>query len=275
MAVKARRVTNNKPQLKAIPQERWKGTILDLKGIGHGISGMVFLINERRVLKAGFGSSQSLAEIETERMAYRILEGAKKPSPHVLRCFDTEDPRGLVLERCHETLRRRLKSIPQDTTLCDVEVRIWAKQAAEGLAFIHDHYIIQGDVGCHNMLLGEANILKICDFAGSSVAGSHAVVDYEVWSKSPSIDEPTKQSDLFALGSAIYEMSTKLPPYHGKPWAEITKLYQRGQFPSLNEVGKMANVIANCWSQKYAYATEIVHEIDPQMSLCCGLTRSR
>jgi hypothetical protein len=64
---------------------------------------MVFAINDLKVIKVGFGSEPSKADIETERRAFRIFEKARDRSPHVLRCFETDNPRGLVLECCHET----------------------------------------------------------------------------------------------------------------------------------------------------------------------------
>jgi serine/threonine protein kinase len=210
--------------------------------------------------------------METERKAYSILEHVTKPSPHILRCFELENPQGLILERCRETLRHRLRSIPGLAILPDVDLRKWSKQAAEGLAFLHGHQIIHADVGCHNMLLDSTNVLKLCDFAGSSVHGSPASSSYELWSQLPSQseEEPTTESDLFALGSAIYEMSTKEVPYHEKPLAEVQRLYQRQQFPPVKDDARLGYVIKNCWSQKYTRASEVVHDIDPQLSICCA-----
>jgi len=207
----------------------------------------------------------------TERKVYSILEHTR-PSPHIIRCFELDNPQGLILERCRETIRHRLKSLPGLVLLPDVDLRKWAKQAAEGLAFLHDHQIIHADVGCHNMLLDSRDVLKLCDFAGSSVQGSPASTCYEVWSQLPSKneDKPTKASDLFALGSAIYEMSTKELPYREKPLAEVRILYQQQQFPPVKNDASLGRVIINCWSQKYASASEVVHEIDPQLSICCG-----
>jgi serine/threonine protein kinase len=270
MRPKGRRVTIDKSKKKPSP-ERWTGTILDLQGIGHGISGMVLIIDELRVIKVAFGTPRSKRDMETERKAYGILEQAISPSPHIIRCFELDNPQGLVLERCRETVRHRLRSIPELAVLPDVDLRKWSKQAAEGLAFLHDHQIIHADVGCHNMLLDSSDVLKLCDFAGSSVQGSPASTVYELWSQLPSEneDKPTKTSDLFALGSAIYELSTKERPYHEKSLVEVRGLYQRQQFPPMKNDASLGHVIISCWSQKYASASEVVHDIDPQLSICC------
>lgn len=252
--------------------DRWTGDIVDLEGIGHGISGMVLIIDKLRVIKVSFGTVKSELDMNTERRAYGILTQAKKHSPHILNCFELDNPRGLILERCDDTVRHRLRSIPGSALLCDVDARKWAKQAAEGLAFLHNHKIIHADVGCHNMLLDSRDVLKLCDFAGSSVEGSRASTNYELWSRLPSKreGEPTRTSDLFALGSAIYEMSTKELPYQKKSLAVVRSLYEREQFPSVKSVASLGNVITKCWLQKYTSASEVVREIDPDLSICCG-----
>jgi serine/threonine protein kinase len=264
-----------KPQQRPAPK-RWNGAVLGLKGIGRGISGMVFVLDDKTVVKVGFGSDESTRDIETERRAYGILQAAKNRSPHILRCVELDNPRGLVLELCHETVRQRLRSIPKDVFPSDMDARKWAKQAAEGLAFIHEQDIIHADVGCHNMLLDSDNTLKLCDFGGSSVRGSLASTKYEVWSRLPSKGEskPTKTSDLFALGSAIYEISTKEEPYRGKTLAEVSQLYQQGQFPPVIKIASLGDVIMHCWLQKYTSASDIAREIDPQQLLCCRTQES-
>lgn len=65
-------------------------------------------------------------------------------------------------------------------------------------------------------------------------------------------------------------MSTKELPYREKPLAEVRILYQQQQFPPVKNDTSLGRVIINCWSQKYASASEVVHEIDPQLSICCG-----
>lgn len=119
----------------------WDGNVQGLLGIGNEVSGMVFGLDQDRVVKVGSSTDPgNIGDIETERKAYRKLETGS--SPHILHCFETENPYGLILKRCKMTVRnwiRRRGNLPK------TDVVIYAKFAVKGLAFIHYYGIIQGD----------------------------------------------------------------------------------------------------------------------------------
>jgi len=100
------------------------------------------------------------------------------------------------------------------------------------------------------MLLDIHGILKIADFAGSSVVRSAfpPSVDYEVGSKLPGESEPTIRTDIFALGSAIYEMVTGRPPYKGRPYAEVQMMFMEDRFPQdFENVPELQPIVEKCW----------------------------
>lgn len=111
------------------------------------MSGLVFAIDPLRVAKVPLGSSQSKQDIEAEREIYREFKAIKRKSgshdgKYVLRCLEVENPRGLVLERCVESVRSRLRrkgeiGLPE-------KVR-WMKQASRGMSFVHSCRVFQGD----------------------------------------------------------------------------------------------------------------------------------
>ena len=107
------------------------------------MSGIVFAIDTTRVAKINLGNPRSVEDFETERAVYRRFTErlSKVDCRYVLRCLDLENSRGLVFERCRETLRSRVRAGAVGEGL----VLRWAKQAAKGLAWVHDCKVIQGD----------------------------------------------------------------------------------------------------------------------------------
>jgi serine/threonine protein kinase len=117
-------------------------------------------------------------------------------------------------------------------------------------------------VGCHNMMLSADGTVKLGDFAGSSLDGSVPTVDYEVRSKFPGADEPDVISDIYALGSAIFEMATGIPPYSDRPWREVHGLFKRGIFPKLQSMPDLDRIIRKCWTREYNSAQEVSYDLE-------------
>jgi hypothetical protein len=122
---------------------QWDGDTQGLLGIAHGNAGVVFELDNDKVVKVYLGrDSRSIENFETERQAYRLIERSINSCDHVLRCYDLDNPYGLVLERCHESVRQRIDSAEYSP---QKEAMKFAVQAAKGLAFIHRCGIRQGD----------------------------------------------------------------------------------------------------------------------------------
>lgn len=239
----------------------WNGRISDLEVLGYGVSGKVLAIDGCRVIKIPLGNPRSLKDIETERQAYRRL--ARNPSPYITKCYDYENPRGIIMERLDQTVRHRLKQLDSAPTGDDVIK--WAMQAARGLAFLHDRDIVQADVGCHNMLLDSSGNLKLCDFSGCSIDGNDASVCYEPWSQLPSADMPNKRADIFALGSAIYEMATGHKAHQDLSEYEISASYEALRFPEdypASRDEQLWTIIKGCWTGDHKTAGEVVTHIE-------------
>jgi len=257
---------SSEPSRKRKPKyTSWDGNINNLDPLGNGVSGVILGIDEKRVAKIDIGSQRSVQDIEIERDIYRRLN--QQHNKHVLWCFELDNPSGLVLERCDDTIRKRLRSRYRNTAPPEDLVKRWACEAAQGLAYIHRCGVIQVDVGCHNMLLSADDTVKLGDFAGSSIDGLPSTVDYEVKSKLPNAGEPSQITDIFALGSAMWEMATGSPPYEELSWREVRGLYKRGKFPRLKSMPELDRIIRKCWQQRYRRAQDVVDDLE---ATCAG-----
>ncbi|KAK7974439.1 hypothetical protein PG989_016287 [Apiospora arundinis] len=252
----------------------WEGNIYDLQAIGQGGTAIVFSIDDYRAIKVPISSPFGLQAIEQEREIYRLFE--RKRSEHVIACLNPEHKSGVLLEKCVGSVRGRLRQMQRGDAGCDAInskqalalARRWAYEAAQGLAYIHRQGVIQADVGCHNMLLDREGILKLADFSGSGIENTQyrALVIYDPRSRLSNLDQPDKASDLFALGSAMYEMATGHLPYPRLSTKQVQQRLFGKQFPDLEELrGKapeIAEAIRGCWNVKrpggFTSADEVV-----------------
>lgn len=152
-------------------------TSLELLGVG--VSGHVFAIDEHTVVKTALVTADSYTDRQSLRdhlVEWKIYERLGE-HPRICR-LGRRVKRGLVLERLKECLRQRLVDLQRlnnERPSPDTALR-WSVQAAEGLAYIHARHVLQGDIGCHNLLLDHDDNVKFCDFAGSSIDGSSPYV---------------------------------------------------------------------------------------------------
>ncbi|KAJ9449068.1 Mitogen-activated protein kinase kinase kinase 3 [Diplonema papillatum] len=113
--------------------------------------------------------------------------------------------------------------------LTATKMQWWTYQVASGLKYLHGKGILHNDVKPSNILIDTHGILKLTDFGLSSVFDKNQI---EVESadgkdtggtliyKSPKLvysrGQPTAQSDIWAFGCTVLELSTKLKPWHDK-----------------------------------------------------------
>jgi hypothetical protein len=171
--------------------------------------------------------------------------------------------RGLVLERLKQCLREQLVAFQKlDTVPLHDEAFRWSIQAAQASAYIYENGILQGDIGCHNLLLDEDDNVKLCDFGGSSIDGSEPLCAAGAGFQLP-MDDPhtfTVKDDLFALGSTIYEIWTSKKPYQNHDYRTVLDHFRNQRFPDLTGV-LPAGIIRKCWLGQYTSAAEIVIDL--------------
>ncbi|KAI9702961.1 MAG: hypothetical protein M1836_008175 [Candelina mexicana] len=146
--------------------------------------------------------------------------------------------------------------------------RKWSKQAAEALAFIHSRDVVHCDVHPNNFLLDEQLNLQLCDFAGSLFGDldGAAMESTRFYLPRDPLATPNVQSDLFALGSAIYWIMSGREPYDTLPEVEVSARYLRGEFPRVDLIDS-GRIIMRCWKGEFKKAQEVVQALSEKFDL--------
>jgi len=93
----------------------------------------------------------------------------------------------------------------------------WCVEAAEAVVLLHSYGIVYADIRPENMVLDETLGLRIIDLSGSSVDGKpplslESTLFYLPLSRKDEMP-CSVITDLFALGSSIYQIMTRRQPY--------------------------------------------------------------
>ncbi|KAJ5865213.1 uncharacterized protein N7529_007129 [Penicillium soppii] len=228
--------------------------------IAAGTVSVIHAVDENIVIKVRPSSG------DFERQAYNIEIRCYERlgcHEHIASCEVTEE--GLLLER-GTCLRAMLQSVSESAIPWAMKVQ-WALEAADGLAYIHSKVIIHADVGCHNIIVDNANHVKFIDFAGSGIDGEAPLVCYEWCSFQPG-NEIGICTDIFAFGSMLFELETGRVPYSelersldmGKLVAVVEGLFSEQKFPPVDTLA-FASVISGCWNGKYNLMEEVRRDI--------------
>jgi serine/threonine protein kinase len=142
----------------------------------------------------------------------------------------------------------------------------WLLQVAEAIAYIHSKSVVHCDTGCHNFLVQDNGTLALCDFGGSSIDGSKMLELPKPRYARPRLrrgEKPDVKDDIFALGTALYEISTGQTLYQGKSDKEIASLFRSQAYPDLQELSPpgLGDIIRSCWLERYAVAEQVVCDL--------------
>ncbi|KAK1711262.1 kinase-like domain-containing protein [Colletotrichum acutatum] len=160
-----------------------------------------------------------------------------------------------------------LKDFLESHTDVPVEQRQqWVTEAIECVKLLHSSTVLHCDIGPHNFLLDDSLRLKIIDFSGSSVDGSHTEISPGTRYAAPLPDRslqstPTVKSDLFSLGSTIYYIMMGKAPFQEFQSGEVREMYNNREFPDLTSVPH-AGLILGCWSQSFESVDGLLSFLD-------------
>ncbi len=201
-----------------------------LDELGRGAMGIVYRAEDPSLDRIVALKTISLSEADEDRKAYEkrfLLEAkaaGKLTHPNIVTIFDygeEEDIAYMAMELLEgQDLRARLRQgeIPPMEA---VEI---ALQVADGLGFAHEFGVVHRDVKPGNIMLLERGAVKIMDFgiarmrhADSSKTSTGMVLGTPRYMSPEQISgQPVDQrSDIFSLGTVLYEMLTQTTLFAG------------------------------------------------------------
>jgi eukaryotic-like serine/threonine-protein kinase len=219
--------------------------------LGQGGMATVFLaedLKHKRRVAVKVLKPELAAVLGAERFVQEITTTAALQHPHILPLFDSGEADGFLYYVMPfidgETLRAKLDREKQLGV--EEAVRI-AQDVASALHYAHDHGVIHRDIKPENILLHDGRPM-VADFgialAVSAAAGgrmtetglSLGTPHYMSPEQATAEKEISARSDVYSLGSVLYEMLTGEPPHMGntaqqiimkiitEPAAAVTKL---------------------------------------------------
>ncbi len=173
------------------------------------------------------------AVLGAERFVQEITTTAALQHPHILPLFDSGTADGFLYYVMPfidgETLRGRLSRETQLGIEQSVQI---ARDVASALHYAHEHGVIHRDIKPENILLHDGRPM-VADFgialALSAAAGgrmtetglSLGTPHYMSPEQATAEKEISARSDVYSLGSVLYEMLTGEPPHMGNSAQQI------------------------------------------------------
>jgi serine/threonine protein kinase len=161
-----------------------------------------------------------------------------------------------------------LRSFIETNAACPVGMPLrlkWAVDLAAALVHIHSKRVYHCDFSCRNVFLTKDDVVKIGDFGGAGLDGneSQGVEEsrYDLPLRGREWEErPYYKRDLFALGSALYEIMAWNKPFPELVDHEVENRFARDEFPDVSNIG-CGDIIQKCWQEKYESAEQVMVEL--------------
>ena len=174
---------------------------------------------------------------------------------------------GLRLERAPGGALR-MYIINQPPPSFDIRLRM-ALEFAEGVEHLHARNVRWLDLSTRNALLFDDLRVKLCDFTGGIVPGIYEkrLMNYELRYTPPESEkdwgpEGSLLRELFALGTAIYEITEWRIPYGlDTDELEVEKALNRGDLPEVSGQNSARSIISRCWAGDFRSAEHVATKL--------------
>jgi serine/threonine protein kinase len=196
-----------------------------------------------------------------------------RPHPQILTCFGLEEVHpgvhALQLELAAlGNVRQYMDGHREYPPAAGSRLQM-ALDVARGISHIHSRGVQHADLSCRNFFLFDEFRVKIGDFGASVINGDDSFMEspvceearYELPCRGRDFDDrPVRKRELFALGSAIYEIMAWRRPYEDLEDTEVEKRFAHEEFPPLGDL-TVGRVISNCWMEVYNSADEVALDL--------------
>jgi eukaryotic-like serine/threonine-protein kinase len=207
-----------------------------LDELGRGAMGVVYRAEDPSLDRVVALKTISLGDADEDRKAYEkrfMLEAkaaGKLTHPNIVTIFDygeEEDTAYMAMELLEgEDLRARIRQ----GDIAPMEAVEIALQVADGLGFAHEYGVVHRDIKPGNIMLLERGAVKIMDFGiarmrhvDSTKTSTGMVLGTPRYMSPEQITgQPVDQrSDIFSLGTVLYEMLTQTSLFAGQDVNQI------------------------------------------------------
>ena len=209
-------------------------------------------------------TAESIKAIRNEASIYILLGD----HPRIARCLFI-DPAKTYIELKYYPHGDLKGFIEKNKSYIEVAHRkYWARQIIESAEYIHTMGVRHSDFRLEQWLLDETLDAKLSDFNASGYdrnvelgfEGSEAMGAEGASHFLPrnAADDNTVKSDLFALGSTLFELITGGAPYESHPRESIEALFRGNVFPNIEGL-LLGQVIMGCWTNRFLSAKEVLN----------------
>lgn len=210
-----------------------------------GAQGKILLAHHRHldqpcVIKLVAGDDALWADIANRRLRNEAQAGVRVNHTNVARVLDCDCVDGtwyFVMEYiAGDNLRHILRQV---TRLSWQQAVAIGRQAAAGVAAIHQNGLVHRDIKPSNLMLRQDGVTKIMDLglvkipsAGDGAGVTHAgqVVGTPLYMPPEQFDSSDRvdgRADIYALGATVYHLLTGHAPFEGSDFKEIARRHRR------------------------------------------------
>ncbi|WKX02719.1 serine/threonine-protein kinase [Candidatus Mycoplasma mahonii] len=262
-----------------------------IREIGSGGMAKIFLakdkVHEKEVAIKILIPDKKNSYVAKKRFKSEMELTQKVNSPYVIKIFDAvweDDLQYIVMEYAEGEI---LKNYIEKRTRLTVDETIeFMKQLTLGFEEIHSKNIIHRDVKSSNAMVTLYGGIKIIDFGIALTEGSERLTKTDnvigsVHYIAPEIinqEEPTLQSDIYALGILMYEMLTGEVPFKEANPLKTALKHKSSNVPHVNKSFKnipqsVANIVIKATSKNRKNRYKTMYDFYKDLTTSLSKTR--